>query len=81
MRTPTWTIEVTERDLDVLGRNREAMVTLVREREFTPELIEDLHQCIDTLGTILGRVRPGGSPRREADDGTRTHDLLHGKSP
>jgi hypothetical protein len=60
MPTTTWTIEVTEKDLQVLRRKREAMVTLVREEQLPPDLVDDFHQCIETLEAMLGRVRPAG---------------------
>ena len=59
MDARTWTIEVTERDLDVLRRNMDAMATLVR-MELEPELVEDLHQCRETIGGMLERPRAKG---------------------
>ena len=59
MDARTWTIEVTERDLDVLRRNMDAMATLVR-MELEPELVEDLHQCRETIGGMLERARADG---------------------
>jgi hypothetical protein len=56
----TWTIEITEDEVDVLGRNMDAMQSLLRERELTPELADDFHKCLDTLGAIVARVRREG---------------------
>jgi hypothetical protein len=57
-----WTIEVGERDLQVLRRNMDAMRVLLRERELAPELVDDFHQCIETLDAMVGRARLVGRP-------------------
>jgi hypothetical protein len=58
MRAPKWTIDVAEKDLDVLTRNREAMVAFLRDETVTDELRDDFHKCIETLGEILESARP-----------------------
>lgn len=60
MPTNTWTIEVTEKDLQVLRRNMDAMKTLLQEQQLAPDLVDDFHQCVGTLEAMLGRVRPAG---------------------
>jgi SMC interacting uncharacterized protein involved in chromosome segregation len=57
MPSNTWTIEVTEKDLQVLRRNMDAMKTLLREQQLAPDLLDDFHQCVGTLEAMLERVR------------------------
>jgi SMC interacting uncharacterized protein involved in chromosome segregation len=57
MPSNTWTIEVTEKDLQVLRRNMDAMKTLLREQQLAPELLDDFHQCVGTLEVMLERMR------------------------
>jgi hypothetical protein len=58
MPSNTWMIEVTEKDLQVLRRNVDAMKTLLGEQQLAPDLVDDFHQCVGTLETMLERVRP-----------------------
>jgi hypothetical protein len=60
VRTTTWTIEVRENDLQVLRRNMDAMQRVLREQELAPEVVDDFHQCLETLDAMLGRARPVG---------------------
>ena len=58
MTANVWTIEVTEKDLQVLRRNMDAMRTVLREQELVPDLLDDFHQCVGTLESMLERVQP-----------------------
>jgi hypothetical protein len=58
MAANAWTIEVTEKDLQVLRRNMDAMRTLLREHELAPELVDDFHQCVGTMEAMLERAQP-----------------------
>lgn len=57
MRGDTWTIQVNAKELNVLTRNMDAMHTVLREQDLNEELADDFHQCIETLGGIVEKIR------------------------
>jgi hypothetical protein len=60
-------IEVTEKDLRVLTRNREAMQGFLQSQEVTPDLLDDFHKCIETIGGILERAHASSErPTKDA---------------